>query len=263
MSLYRKFLTVQLSLTLLLAACGGAASATVDANTMMTRSVGSMVASFFGTQTAMYTPASPTSTVTQTPFPTPTVLTATFPPGSTPTFTVRSLTPGTVTVTTTGTLSTATVNPGSLAVGCNNLAFIRDVNLPAGTVVQKNQDMTKTWKVENNGTCNWMYQYSLVLLSGDAFGASGTKIQKQVAPGSWSELSIQFTTPNKPGTYTSYWRLSNGQSMFGATLALSFVVAAPSSTSAPATAVPTSTVTPTATTAPSNTPTPTETSVTP
>ncbi len=260
MPLFRKLLTIQFSLVLLLAACAGTDEATVDPNALMTQSVDTMVASFFGTQTAMYTPASPTSTITQTPFPTPTFLTSTsLVAGSTATFLYFSPTPGTITPT--GTLSTATINPGSLAVGCNNLAFVRDVNIPSGSVLQKSKDMTKTWKVENNGTCNWMYQYSLVLLSGDSFGASGTKLNKQVTPGNWTEISIQFTTPNKPGTYTSYWRLSNGQSMFGATLALSFVVAEPTKTAAPATAVPTQTFTvaPSATTAPTNTPVPSET----
>jgi hypothetical protein len=257
MPLFRK--TLIISLTLLLAACAGTADATADPNAIMTQSIGTMVASFFGTQTAMYTPASPTSTVTQTPFSTPTFLTSTPLAGATATFPYYSPTPGTITPT--GTLSTATINPGSLAVGCNNLAFVRDVNIPPGSVLPKNKDMTKTWKVENNGSCNWMYQFSLVLLSGDSFGASGTKLDKQVASGNWTELSIAFTTPNKPGTYTSYWRLSNGQSMFGATLVLSFVVAEPTKTSAPATAAPTQTFTPlpSATTAPTDTLVPSET----
>src|SRR5690349_9262581 len=114
-----------LSMALLLAACAGTADATEDPNAIMTQSIGTMV-------------------------------------GSTATFVFYSPTPGTITPT--GTLSTATINPGSLAVGCNNLAFVCDVNIPSGSVLPKSKDMTKTWKVENNGTCNWMYQYSLVLL---------------------------------------------------------------------------------------------------
>jgi hypothetical protein len=214
--------------TWMLAACGGAAP-TEDVNAVMTSAVSSMVASFFGTQTALATPATPTSTQTYTPFPTITPFYTVTPPAS-PTYAyyiapLRSLTPGTPTPT--GTLATATVNPGALAVGCNNLFFIRDVTVPAGTVLQKNQSFTKTWKVQNNGNCDWLYQYILVPVSGDTFGSAGAKIQKLVKVNNWTELSVGMTTPNKSGTYTSYWRLSNGQGTFGATLVLSFVVSDP------------------------------------
>jgi hypothetical protein len=134
-----------------------------------------------------------------------------------------------------------------LAVGCNNLAFIRDVNVPAGTVFEKNREFTKTWKVQNTGTCDWMFQYSLVLVGGDAFGGVTTKIQKRVPVSSWSELTVDLKAPKKPGTYTSYWRLSNGQSLFGATLTVSFVVQDATPTAVPPTATLSPTTGPTAT----------------
>jgi hypothetical protein len=225
----------------MLVSCGGAAP-TEDVNVVMTDAINTMVISFFETQTALVTPVTPTFAATQTPFPT-----VTLPLSSTPlasatfvyyTPTLGSLTPGSPTVT--GTLPTATVNPNALAFGCNNLAFIRDVTVPAGTVIPKNKDFTKTWKVQNTGTCNWMYQYGLVLLSGDRYGGKDTKIQRLVTVDDWAEVSINMTAPNKPGTYTNYWRMTdlNGN-MFGATLVVSFVVAAP----AAPTAVPTSTKT--------------------
>jgi hypothetical protein len=232
----------------------------------MTAVVNTMVASYFETQTALVTPVTATSTLTQTPFPTVTPFSSSTPFAS-PTFvyytaTLGSLTPGTPTAT--GTLATATVNPGALAFGCNNLAFIRDVTVPAGTVIPKNQDFTKTWKVQNTGTCNWLYQYGLVLLSGDPYGGKNTKIQRLVTVNDWAEVSVNMTAPKNPGTYTNYWRMTdvNGN-MFGATLVVSFVVAAPpASTSAPTftkTPVPTSTFTFTPSPAPTDTETPTPT----
>jgi hypothetical protein len=152
-------------------------------------------------------------------------------------------------------LATATVNPNVLAFGCNNLAFIRDVTVPAGTVIQKNKDFTKTWKVQNSGTCNWLYQYGLVLLSGDRYGGKDTKIQRLVTVDDWAEVSVNMTAPNHPGTYTNYWRMTdvNGH-MFGATLTASFVVAPPpTSTHVPTltkTAVPTAVFTFTFTSSP-------------
>ncbi|MBC7877693.1 MAG: hypothetical protein H7Y59_11040 [Anaerolineales bacterium] len=235
----------------MLVSCAGQAP-TEEVNVIMTDAINTMVVSFFETQTALVTPVTATSTVTQTPFPTVTL----FPSATSlvsPTFiyytaTLGSLTPGTPTVT--GTPPTATVNPGALAVGCNNLAFIRDVTIPAGTVIVKNKGFTKTWKVQNTGTCNWMYQYGLVLLSGDRYGGKDIKIQKLVTVDDWSELSIHMTAPKKAGTYTSYWRMTNLDGiMFGATLVVSFVVV----DSATSTSVPTATSTITNTVAPAPT----------
>ena len=69
-------------LAILMTACGGrsVAEPTTDINAVMTSGVGTMVASFFETQTALYTPPVDTST----PAPSPTN-TATIPPSLVPT----------------------------------------------------------------------------------------------------------------------------------------------------------------------------------
>jgi hypothetical protein len=242
MKRYITSILVVILIAFLVIACTGEETPTESPETLMTSAVGSMVASFFGTQTAMYTPPSPVSTATIVPLPSSTVIypTTTLGPTLTPTFIYFSATPGTATPT--GTLPTATVNSASLAVGCNNLAFIRDVNVPSGTVIQKGQEFRKTWKVQNTGTCDWMYQYTLVPAGGDDLGGAATKIQKSVAVWNWSELSVDLAAPKKPGTYTSYWRLSNGQSLFGATLAVSIVVKDAAPTAVPPTVTPTATL---------------------
>jgi hypothetical protein len=128
----------------ILTACTGEESPTQGADVLMTSVVGTMAASFQGTQTAMVTPPIPTSTATNTPVTSPTLNfpTATLGPTLTPTFIYYSATPSTITPT--GTLRTPTVNPSSLAVGCNNLAFIRDVSVPAERSLKRSgihQDM--------------------------------------------------------------------------------------------------------------------------
>lgn len=227
--------SLKIILTLLLvaifaAACGAEATPTVeDVNALVTAGVGTMVASFFETQTAMVTPATITPVATLTPLPTFTP----YPTGASlplpsPTFIFYTATfsvPTSGLPTVTGTLPTATVNSSALANGCNNLAFIRDVTIPAGTVLKPNEQFTKIWKVQNTGSCDWMFQYSLVWLSGEALGDSGERIQRQVTVWDWSELSVDMTAPKKPGTYASYWRLADGGgTMFGATLVVSIVV---------------------------------------
>jgi Ig-like domain from next to BRCA1 gene len=262
---------VAILVTLMAASCGGAAP-TQDVNAVMTSAVSTMVASFFGTQTAMVTPATVTSTQTNTPLPTNTPYNTVTPLAtSTYVYVAPLITLGSVTPT--GTRPTATINAAAVAVGCNNLFFIRDVTIPPGTVMQKNQDFTKTWKVQNNGTCDWLYQYIFSAVSPDTFGAGAYKIQKLVKAGNWTELSVHMKAPNTLGTYSSSWRMSNGNGPFGATLVVSFVVANPptstaipsiTNTSAPLatntfTLVPTYTLTVAPTDTPTEAPTPTST----
>ncbi len=230
MKLNFKIFWAFLLVSVLAVSCGGAEEPVVeDVDALVTAGVGTMVASFFETQTAAVTPATITPVATLTPLPTFTLYPTSTPlPLPSPTiifYTATFSIPTSGIPTVTGTLPTATVNSAALANGCNNLAFIRDVNLPAGTVVGKEEEITKTWKVQNIGTCEWKFQYRLAFLSGDDLRASGDYIRKQVAVWDWSEVSISFTSPSKPGTYTSYWRMVDGDGkMFGTTLVVSFVI---------------------------------------
>jgi hypothetical protein len=262
MSFARKALAPLLILLMLLTACGSglATSTPVDSNSISTSLVGTLVASLFQTQTAQVTPNPTSTTAPPTPINTIVYPTIIF---QTPTVvyyypTLGTITP-TFTPTVTGTVFTPTVDPSLLASGCNNLAFVRDVTVPSGTVFAPKQDFVKTWKVANIGTCKWMYQYEIVLLSGSGFNAGTTKLNRMVDVGNWTELSIGMGAPKNPGDYTSYWRMAdpNGN-MFGATLVVSFTVSTtPTDTPVPPTqtTAPTSTPTPT----PSSTPTPTDT----
>jgi hypothetical protein len=241
-------------LALILSACGGKAAdePAMTVEEMLTAAVSTLAASIQQTQTAL----APTDTSTPTITSTATVTSTSTPdlgPAASPsaTYIYYTATYGaTFTPSPTGTLFTPTVNPSSLAYGCNNLLFIRDVNYPSGTVVQPRENFTKIWKVANNGTCEWKYQYSLELLSAN-YPVSGTyKLGKIVAVNDWAELSMNFDAPKNPGTYTSYWRLTDGAGhMFGSTLAASFVVQAPEPSATPVTPsnTPTSTATATAT----------------
>lgn len=85
-----------------------------------------------------------------------------------------------------------------------------DVNVPDNTVMTPGQDFIKTWKIKNIGSCTWGAGYTMVYSYGDdkmsgqpqPFGAA-------IEPGQEVEVSVQFTAPDLPGTYTSYWTLQN------------------------------------------------------
>jgi Ig-like domain from next to BRCA1 gene len=215
----------------LLASCAGQATGepTVDVNVVMTAGIGTFVAGLTQTKAAQATLA------TQTPSPTLTVSPVslnTVTPS--PTSTQVSLLPlPTIFIapTATGTQYTPTVNPSSLGTGCNNLLLIRDESIPAGTVMEPGQEFTKIWKVENSGTCDWVYLYRLVFISGDRMGGESSGLGKVIAPGKWTQLSVGLKAPSEPGTYTGNWRFGNQSgSVFGSTLTVSIVVANPTST---------------------------------
>lgn len=248
-----------LGLTMLLAACGGSAAAepTTDINFVLTAGIETLVASFFQTQTALYTP--PVDTSTPAPVPSGTAIPTMVPTLiSSPTnqiiyytATLGTRTPS-LTPSVTGTVLTATVDPASVASGCNNLALVFDVTVPSGTNFKPGEWFTKTWKVANNGTCNWIHSYRLVFVSGDQMGGAGMRLARTITPGNWTELSVDLQAPDSKGTYTGYWRLTDSEGKaFGVNLAVSIKVGTPpTETSAPTalpTATPTETATPTAT----------------
>jgi hypothetical protein len=214
----------------MLVSCAGAATPTQDVNAIMTAAISTMVASFFETQTAIVPTVTLTPEPSQTPIPTATMIvpTATFPPPPPAVIVYNTPVVGTLvpinTLGTPGTFVTATINPANLGSGCNNLFFIRDVTIPAGTILKPGENFTKTWKVQNIGTCPWMYQYKLVLVSGEEFSAATTKLGKKVDLNSWAEVSLNMDAPNKEGSYIAYWRMSDGSKPFGATLVVSFEV---------------------------------------
>jgi next-to-BRCA1 protein 1 len=153
------------------------------------------------------------------------------------------------------------VDPATLAYGCNNLAFVRDVTIPAGTVVKPGESFTKTWKVANSGTCKWIFYYQLLHLGGEKFSYSTTRLQKGIEVGKWFEISIELQAPRSPGSYSGYWKLSDGEGhMFGVTLGVSIVVGTSTNTPPLPSSTPTITLQPSPTSTNTATATPTSTS---
>ncbi len=123
---------------------------------------------------------------TATPSPTPTGPTPT--PSNTPTPTVTSA-------------------PGACT---DKVKFISDVNVPDGTVMTAGKTFTKTWRIQNIGTCTWTTKYALVFESGNQMsGAGSSTLSAQVTPGQSVDISIALTAPSANGTYRGNWMLAN------------------------------------------------------
>jgi hypothetical protein len=109
-----------------------------------------------------------------------------------------------------------TVTP-SPTVRCDQAAFIRDVTIPDNTALNANTTFTKTWRVQNTGTCTWTSAYRLVFTSGAQMdGAVSLALPRVVAPGETVDISVNLTAPANAGTYRGNWMLRNGAgNLFG------------------------------------------------
>lgn len=234
MNFVRRSLISTLLITILLTSCGAPAAGqpTPDVNATVAVAAQTFAASLFLTQTAIAPTITNTAPPTVTSLPTASPLALPSP--------IASATQGIIyypSPTITGTYYTATPNPSTLGFGCNNLALVRDVTVESGTVMEPGTTFTKTWQVANNGTCDWLYLYELVFVSGDRMGGNGHRLSTKVPPKEWRQFSVELDAPDDPGTYTGYWRLSDGAGhTFGATLKVSIVVKAPTKTPKPPTA---------------------------
>lgn len=153
----------------------------------------------------------------------------------------------------------------SVATGCDNSVYISDVTIPDKTVVTPGQSLTKTWRVQNNGTCTWTTAYKIAYVAGNAMGGATTALTQSVGPGQSIDISVAMVAPTAAGESAGTWRLNNDKAQpFGTNLTIVVTV------SGNTTGTPTKTVTPGGATAtatntlvvvqPTNTPTVTPTS---
>ena len=228
MYIARKTLFLLLLAGILITSCAGQnpAEPTQDVNEILTAGVGTFAAAIFQTQTAIAPPATATPTITSTA--TATVATPIPLLSPTPSATQLVFVAPLVTFTPAFTGTPPTANPTTLASGCNNLLLLRDETVPAGTVFKPEEKFTKTWKVANTGTCDWVYFYHLVFISGDDVGGRDTaRLGKVIEPGKWTQLSVNLHAPKAPGKYTAYWRFADQSgNVFGSTLGVSIEVKA-------------------------------------
>lgn len=218
---------------------------------------------------AVYTNAAATLAVQQmtlqaaSPSVTPTVAT----PTGTVTFTPQPL----ATIPTSQGISTSSSSGGSTsgAVGCNNSVFVSDVTVPDDTVMTPGQTFTKTWKLQNTGSCPWTTSFKVSFVSGNAMGGTATALTTTVQPGQSGDISVAMTAPASTGDAIGYWILTNdsGQN-FGSSFYVKIKVGSTSSTTGTVTATGTVTSTSavtistsTATATATSTSTPTETPI--
>lgn len=94
----------------------------------------------------------------------------------------------------------------------NKIKFVTDITVPDGTAVTAGKPFTKTWKMQNTGTCVWDENYTWVFESGDSMGAKeriSLPDNTIVKPDDTIEISVYMTAPEKPGKYTGNWMMED------------------------------------------------------
>jgi len=219
---YFPFVLMGVVLLLALSACGSpqAPAPTLDMNAVFTQ-VGATLEMGY-TQTAL---AMPTATTTNTPEPT-----LTPEPSATPQPLIITTPTATITPTFAG-LASLYTNPAT-ANGCYNAALVEDVTIPAGTKADPGDTFTKTWRLINTGTCDWLADFKITYVGGNLFGSDTTKIRQRVAVGNTGEISLNMVAPGGSGAVVSNWQMAtNDGNLFGPVLTVSITLPGTSTTS--------------------------------
>ena len=93
---------------------------------------------------------------------------------------------------------------------CDGASFIKDVTIPDGMVLGRGTNFTKTWRIQNVGSCTWTPYFSVVFVNGNGLSAPTTNpLPGYIAPGNYIDLSVTMVTPNTDGHYRGFWELLN------------------------------------------------------
>ncbi len=195
MRLNTKSLTLALVITLGLAACNLPLGTGSPPDTVAT--MRAITTSQAATLQALETPGNDTPI----PSPLPTLNFPTLPPLNTP---------DTVTVTVTPIPTAQAAKTATPVSYCDWAAYIKDVTIPDGTIFAPGAQFTKTWRLQNIGTCAWTTSYDLVFSSGDKMGAAvAVDLPTTVYPNQVVDLSINLRAPATEGRHRGYWGLRN------------------------------------------------------
>ncbi len=103
---------------------------------------------------------------------------------------------------------TATFTASPTPDTCYQAKFIDDLTIPDGTRISPSATFTKTWRIQNTGTCTWNTGYAVVYDGGHSTGApASTAMLSSVPPWGTIDVSVVITAPAVNGNYTWKFKL--------------------------------------------------------
>ncbi len=177
----------------------------------------------------------PTATATKTPEPSPTAAASRTSIAGPATTGLPSLS-GTLAAGTAPALPTAAAATLPPVSGVAEKAQYVTQNLPDNYQTKPGTLLTIVWTVKNIGKTEWDTSCMLRWFTGPKGDKTSIAFPKKVAPNATVDLTVTFTAPSEPGTYNSWWKLTNAAGQNFADVNFVFIV-----TAAPGTAAPTAT----------------------
>jgi uncharacterized protein YkwD len=92
----------------------------------------------------------------------------------------------------------------------DSAVFVEDVTVPDNTRIEAGEEFTKTWKLQNTGSCTWT-DYTIAFVSGDQMDAPDTVQVPETEVSSTVEVSIDLVAPAEDGAYTGNFELRNAE----------------------------------------------------
>jgi uncharacterized protein YkwD len=177
----------------------------------------------------------PTATVTALP-PTATEMPSTPTPAATPTEAI----------------------PTNLPDCTNSAKFIEDITVKDDSEIPAGSTFTKTWRVQNTGTCTWWSGYTLTHYSAERMAAPEAVPLKLTRPGEITDISVELTASQALGKHEGYFVIKNPSGLIMRIdndsrlwVKITVVKGTPATAATPAN---TATIAPTGNTQPGNTP---------
>jgi hypothetical protein len=84
------------------------------------------------------------------------------------------------------------------------------VTVPDNTRLAAGEKFTKTWKLQNTGSCTWT-DYSIAFVAGDKLDAPESVPVPETEMSSTVEVSIDLVAPPEDGAYTGNFELRNAE----------------------------------------------------
>ena len=99
--------------------------------------------------------------------------------------------------------------PDNPANCVNKATFVSDVTIPDNSTVTAGEAFTKTWRVQNAGTCTWWSGYTLTHYSEETLGAPASVPLPVTNPGQTADISIDLVAPSVAGKYQGNFVIKN------------------------------------------------------
>ena len=92
----------------------------------------------------------------------------------------------------------------------DSAVFVEDVTVPDNTRIEAGEKFTKTWKLQNTGSCTWT-GYTIAFVSGDQMDAPDSVPVPETEVSSKVDVSIDLIAPSEDGAYTGNFELRNAE----------------------------------------------------